>query len=121
MASSTRRRVSAETSERPLITFETVGTDTPVASAMSAIVVGVVAEVLVERIDEAIARECSHPTTPAKVSMTARDASRRSRREGLTLAIGRAYSGPAETIECSLATFEREERTRARTRRSGQT
>jgi hypothetical protein len=39
IAASTRRRVSLETSERPLMTFETVGTETPVCSAMKAIVI----------------------------------------------------------------------------------
>ena len=38
MTASTRRRVSGDTSARPLITFDTVGTDTPAASATSAIV-----------------------------------------------------------------------------------
>ncbi len=38
IAASTRRRVSADTSARPLITFDTVGTDTPAWTATSAIV-----------------------------------------------------------------------------------
>jgi hypothetical protein len=39
IAASTRRRVSLDTSDRPLMTFETVGTETPACSAMNAIVV----------------------------------------------------------------------------------
>ena len=39
MAVSTRFRVSGATSDRPLMTFETVGTDTPAWAAMNAIVV----------------------------------------------------------------------------------
>ena len=39
MAVSTRFRVSGATSDRPLMTFETVGTDTPACAAMNAIVV----------------------------------------------------------------------------------
>jgi hypothetical protein len=39
MIDSTRLRVSADTSDRPLITFDTVGTDTPARSAISAIVI----------------------------------------------------------------------------------
>src|SRR5690349_19829727 len=38
MIASTRRRVSGATSGRPLITFETVGTDTPARRAISATV-----------------------------------------------------------------------------------
>src|SRR6478736_6089864 len=38
MISSTRRRVSGATSGRPLITLDTVGTDTPASRASSAIV-----------------------------------------------------------------------------------
>ena len=38
MTASTRRRVSGDTSARPLITFETVGTETPASAATSAIV-----------------------------------------------------------------------------------
>jgi hypothetical protein len=38
MAASTRSRVSGDTSDRPLITFDTVGTDTPACAATFAIV-----------------------------------------------------------------------------------
>jgi hypothetical protein len=39
MTPSTRRRVEGATSDRPLITFETVGAETPASRAITAIVV----------------------------------------------------------------------------------
>jgi hypothetical protein len=39
MTASTLRRVSGDTSERPLMTFDTVGAETPACAAIEAIVV----------------------------------------------------------------------------------
>src|SRR5213083_3355388 len=102
MAASTRRRVSAATSDRPLMTFETVGIDTPVWAAMSAMVVG--PALLGGRSSMGVVIASQHNEFPRAPKVS--DAGLPQQSAGLTVCRGRRYIAATESLGGEFATFE---------------